>query len=174
MLDYLIPKDEVDNDTDYHNKIRKQIERPIQTADDREYSSEEIRTAIEAIHSKKAPGEDGITSEILQHAYRQFPKLIYTLYNQCLRLGCFPKIWKRVKVIPITKPGKEDTIAPSKYRPISLINDGGKVLEKLLINRIMHYVYTNDLLNHNQYGFTQKKNTTDAAMAVKEFAEEGL
>ena len=81
---------------------------------------------------------------------------------------------KRVKVIPITKPGKEDTIDPSKYRPISRINVGGKVLEKLLINRIMHYVYTNGLLNHNQYGFTPKKNTTDAAMAVMEFTEEGM
>jgi hypothetical protein len=34
MLDYLISKDE-DNDSDYHNTIRTQTERPIQTADDR-------------------------------------------------------------------------------------------------------------------------------------------
>jgi hypothetical protein len=38
----------------------------------------------------------------------------------------------------------------------------------------VHYVYTNDLLNHNQFGFTPKKCTTDAAMAAKEFEEEGL
>jgi len=38
----------------------------------------------------------------------------------------------------------------------------------------MHYVYPNDFLNHNRYGFTAKKNTTDMAMAVKESAEEGL
>ena len=31
-----------------------------------------------------------------------------------------------------------------------------------------------DLVNHNQFRFTSKKSTTDAAMAVKEFAEEGL
>ena len=85
MLDYLIPKDDEDNESDYDNTIKTQTERPIQTADDREYSPEEIRTAIEAINSKKAPGEDGITSEILQRAYKQFPNFIYTLYNQCLR-----------------------------------------------------------------------------------------
>ena len=78
------------------------------------------------------------------------------------------------KVIPISKPGKEGTTDPSKYRPIRLINVGGKVLEKFLINRIMHHVYTNDLLNHNKFGFAPKKSTTDAAMAVKEFAEEGV
>jgi len=38
----------------------------------------------------------------------------------------------------------------------------------------MHHVYTNDLVNQNQFGFTPKKSTTDAAMAVKEFAVEGL
>jgi hypothetical protein len=91
VLDYLIPKDDEDNDSDYQKTIRTEIGRPIQTADDREYTPEEIETAIEVINSKKAPGEDGITSNILQRAYKQFPKLINTIYNQCLRWGCFPK-----------------------------------------------------------------------------------
>ena len=51
---------------------------------------------------------------------------------------------------------------------------GGKVLEKILINRIMHYVYTNNLMNQNQFGFTPKKNAISAALAVKEYIEEGL
>jgi len=34
MLYYLIPKDEVDNESDYHNTIRTQTEKPIQTAND--------------------------------------------------------------------------------------------------------------------------------------------
>jgi hypothetical protein len=38
----------------------------------------------------------------------------------------------------------------------------------------MHHVYTNSLMNHNHFGFTPKKITTDAAMAVKEFVEKGL
>ena len=70
--------------------------------------------------------------------------------------------------------GKENSNDASKYRPISLLNVGGKVLEKLLINRIMHYLYSNDLLNPNQYGFSPQKSTTDAAMAVKGFIDEAL
>jgi hypothetical protein len=38
----------------------------------------------------------------------------------------------------------------------------------------MHHVYTNSLMKHNHFGFTPKKSTTDAAMAVKEFVEKGL
>jgi hypothetical protein len=62
----------------------------------------------------------------------------------------------------------------SKFRPISLIDVGGKVLEKMLINRIMHHIYSNNLLNHNQFGFTPKKSAIDAALAVKEYLEEGM
>ena len=40
------------------------------------------------------------------------------------------------KNYPTIKPGKENSTDPSKYRPISLLNIGGKVLEKLLTNRI--------------------------------------
>jgi len=109
-----------------------------------------------------------------QRAYKQFPKHINTLYNECLRQSCFRKRWKRVKVISITKPGKDDATDPSKFRPVCLINVGGKVLEKALIYRIMHHVHINNILNHNQFGFTPKKCTTDAAITVKEFIEEGL
>jgi hypothetical protein len=53
-LDYLIPKDDEDNDSDYQKTIRTQIGKPIQTADDREYTPEEIGLAIEAINRKKS------------------------------------------------------------------------------------------------------------------------
>jgi hypothetical protein len=80
MLHYLIAKDDEDKDSDYHKTIRSQIEIPIQTADTREYTPEEIGTAIETLESNKTPGEDGTTSEILQRAYKQFPSFINTLY----------------------------------------------------------------------------------------------
>ena len=45
---------------------------------------------------------------------------------------------ERANIVPIVKPGRENSTAVSKFRPISLLNVGAKVLEKLLINRIMH------------------------------------
>ena len=74
-------------------------------------------------------------------------------------------------MIPITKPGKEESGDPTKYRPISLLNTEGKVLEKLLIQRIMHHVYTNEVLNKNKYGFTPQKSTVDVAMEVRQYIE---
>jgi hypothetical protein len=77
MLGYLITKDE-DNYTDYHKAVKTLIERQIQTVDDREYTPEEIGNAIDAIKCKNAPGEDEITGDIFQRAYKQFPHLINT------------------------------------------------------------------------------------------------
>ena len=97
-----------------------------------------------------------------------------TLYNGCLWTGGFPRRWKRARIIPTTKPGKENCNDASKYWPISLLNVGRKVLEKLLINRIMHFLHSNELQNQNQFGFTPQKRTTDAVMAVKDFKDEAL
>jgi hypothetical protein len=55
-------------------------------------------------------------------------------------------------------------------RPISLINIRGKILEKLLIDRINHHLYSNGLLNENQYGFIPQRSTVDVSMAAKGFA----
>jgi len=46
-------------------------------------------------------------------------------------------------------------------------------LDKVLINRINH-VFSHDLMNNNQYGFTQQRNTIDGAMELKDFVEERL
>jgi hypothetical protein len=93
------------------------------------------------------------------------------IYNECLRTGFFPTNWKTARILPITKPGREDSTDPSKYRPISLIKTAGKVSEKRLIKRIMHHLHQTEFLNQNQYGFTPRKNTTDATMEVRKFIE---
>ena len=123
---------------------------------------------------KKAPGPYGITNEVVKLIFKAIPKTMTLLYNECLRKGSFPAKWKIAKVIPITKPGKEESGDPSKYRPISLLNTEEKVLEKLLIQRIKHHVYTNEALNKNQYGFTPQNSTVDAAMEVRQYIEPHL
>jgi len=94
--------------------------------------------------NKKAPGEDGITGDIYKQTFETFPKYITAMYNGCSRHGVFPKRWKRAILIPIIKPGKENSDEASKYRPISLLNVARKVLEKAIINRINHHVHTMD------------------------------
>jgi hypothetical protein len=173
MLEHFTSDDKED-DTELHKLARAQALEPVYTDDDIELTVEETRNAVASMDKKKAPGEDGITGEVYKSAFEVFPRYITAMYNGCLRRAFFPKRWKTAKLIPTVKPGKENSDYVSKFRPIILLNSGGKVLEKLFINRINHHVFAHDIMNKNQFGFTPQRSTIDAAMAVKGFIDEGL
>ena len=174
MLEHFTPEDNMQGDSEFHKQIRVQIQGTVTTPDDREFTLVEIRNAVASLNNKKAPGEDGITGEIFNQAFETFPKYITAIYNGCLRRGVFPKRWKRAKLVPIVKPGKEDSEEVTKYRPISLLNIQGKIMEKILIARINYWAHSSKFFNANQYGFTPQRSTTDAALKVKNIVDEGM
>jgi len=65
----------------------------------------------------------------------------------------FPETMEKSSIVPIIKQGKEEARDASKYRPINLLSVAGKVLDKIMIDRILHHVHSNAGLNSNQYGF---------------------
>jgi len=60
-------------------------------------------------------------------------------------------------VITVTKPANENSLDPSKYHPISLLNMGGKILDKLLINGINYNLYKNELLTKSIWIYPTEK-----------------
>ena len=74
----------------------------------------------------------------------------------------------------ITKPDTQNSQDVTKYRPISLLNIGGKILEKRLINRINHHIHSTEFLKRKQYGFIPQTSTIDVIMVVKGFLHEGF
>jgi len=127
MLFLMIPEDHPQDETEHHKAVRRQVEGPINTTNDKEFTQEEVRQVIEGFQSKKAPGPNGVTNEILKLIFKAIPKTMTALYNECFRKGCFPEKWKIAKIPPIIKPGKEYNSDWSKYRPISLLKTEGKV-----------------------------------------------
>jgi hypothetical protein len=159
MLQHFTPEDNQNDDTEYHKQVRTKSQDPIDMADDKEFIVEEIKNVISSMGSNKAPGEDEITSETYKSTFLILPRYITAIYNGCFRSGTFPLRWKKAKITPILKPGKEYIDKVSKFRPIGLLNIGGKVLEKVLTNRINHYVFSQGYMITNQYGFTTQKST---------------
>jgi len=137
MMEHFVPNDSKADDSDYHKQIRQTVNTHINTPDDKEFTNLEISSILEEMDPKKAPGEDGITSAILLRVFNLLPKFVTAVYNSCLTKGIFPEQWKSALIMPIEKPGNDRDNA-TRFRPISLLNTGGKVLEKLLINRIMY------------------------------------
>jgi hypothetical protein len=91
MLEQLIPEDNAQDDTDRHKNVRRLTKQPIETTGDREFTQDEVRQIIEGFNPRKAPGADGITSEILILVFKSIPKTVTSVYNECLKKGCFPK-----------------------------------------------------------------------------------
>ena len=69
-----------------------------------------------------------------------------------IQQGCVSKVWKIAKVIPIFK-GKGSMLEVTNYRPISLTNVYCKILGRLVRNKIMSYLESENLLSTCQSGF---------------------
>jgi hypothetical protein len=157
ILEHFTPDDKEEEDNEYHKIARLRARELVDTTDDKCFTVEETRSLITSMDNKKAPGTDGITVEEYKSVFEIFPEYVTAMYNSCLNRGIFPKRWKTAKMIPIVKPGKEVSDEPSKFHPINLLNVGGKVLEKLLINRINHQINSQTLMSETSTASCPKR-----------------
>ena len=89
-----------------------------------------------------------------------------SLYNECLRIGKIPNVWKQADVVIIKKgPDKIDT-KPSSYRPICLLNVMGKIQERLLMDRLTEHRTNTIGLHERQFGYRRGRSTEDAINAA--------
>ena len=85
---------------------------------------------------------------------------IAILVNMSLEQGIVPDAMKLAKVIPIHKSKSKELF--NNYRPISLLSNMSKVLEKVVHNRLYSFLIKNSILYDKQYGFRPKRSTIDA------------
>ena len=67
---------------------------------------------------------------------------------------------KTSKIIPIYKKGSK--LECSNYRPISLLSNIDKILERLMYNRLYNFLEKKEIIFPLQFGFCQKYSTTHA------------
>lgn len=158
------PKDKPEDDNTDHQRLRtlaNNLNRNNEEGpQDPPFTTLELETALKDFNTKKAPGNDGLTVDICAKVITLDPSIFLSLANKCLELGYFPKIWKEATVVLLKKPGKTDYTKPKAYRPIGLLPVMGKILEKILINRIKWHIIPS--LNPKQYGFMPQKSTEDS------------
>ena len=73
------------------------------------------------------------------------------IFNLSFSSGIFPSILKIAKVIPVHK--KESKLFCSNYRPISLLSNIDKIIEKIMYNRIYKFLDKNNIIYSLQFGF---------------------
>ena len=81
------------------------------------------------------------------------------IINLTLKQGIFPDSLKIAKVIPIFKQGSRSSCG--NYQPISVLSALSKIFERCILNQLIFYCLTENILVSNQYGFRSGYNTTD-------------
>ena len=76
---------------------------------------------------------------------------ISMIVNMSLEQGIVPDGMKLAKVIPVYKAKSRDTF--TNYRPISLLSNISKILEKVVHKRLYGFVTKHEILYDGQYGF---------------------
>ena len=79
---------------------------------------------------------------------------------------------ERVYIIPIFKKGSR--LVPSNYRPISLLSNINKILEKLVFSRLYKFLELHNCLYELQYGFRGKHSTNHALISISESIREAI
>lgn len=128
--------------------------------------SNEVKEMIQNLKNGGAPGDDGIKVELLKNIKEEIAEPIMILVNKCFESGRFPRQFKVGIIRPIHKSGEENII--SNYRPICLISNVAKILEKILKTRIVKFLEKKKILSENQYGFREGKSTEDAIRRLVE------
>lgn len=129
---------------------------------------DEIQNIIKALKPFKSSGADSIQNVLLKNLPASAITWLTHTINVCIKLSYWPISFKSAKIIPILKPGKPPTEA-SSYRPISLLNAIGKILERVIYHRLIEFIEENHLLPDFQFGFRKGHSTTHQAMRIENF-----
>lgn len=89
------------------------------------------------------------------------------MLNICLKEGVFPQDWKIAHLVLIKKPQKTDEREPSTYRPICLIDEISKLLERIVDFRLAKYINAQNGFSNRQFGFLPQRTTLDAIQRVR-------
>ena len=132
-----------------------------------EVTTQEIRDNLAKCKIKSAVGLDGISYGLLKKLPEPYLKKIARFLTTCLRLGHFPSSWKHAKTILIPKHGKDSKQAKN-HRPISLLSCLGKILERILADRLSKHLEQKKLFAKSQSGFRAKRMTTEQLLRLSE------
>ncbi|CAB0045308.1 unnamed protein product [Trichogramma brassicae] len=151
------------------------IRLPARTYEERipEVSVVELHGACRRVRDQAAPGPDGLPNLALKAAAGACKDVFRRVFTACLREGCFPARWKRQRLVLMLKPGKP-AFEPSSYRPLCMLDTAGKLLERIIADRLEAFTEGPAGLADSQFGFRKGRSTIDAIQKVLSIAKAAI
>ncbi|CAB3234516.1 unnamed protein product [Arctia plantaginis] len=133
----------------------------------------EVGAAVLRIRSKNtAPGPDGEPARVLALAFSHMTDRLGEVFDATLASGRFPECCKSGKLVLLRKPGRPDD-SVAAYRSIVLLDEAGKLFERVLSARIVRHLYeVGPDLSDAQFGCRAGRSTVDAVLRLRAVTEE--
>ena len=109
---------------------------------------------------------------LIKHIIVSLADPLTHICNLSFETGVFPEKMKVAKVVPLFKSGEKNVF--TNYRPVSLLPQFSKILEKLFNKRLEKFLNKNKILSDNQYGFRENMSTSLALMELIEDITQSL
>jgi hypothetical protein len=117
------------------------------------------------LKNKKTPGLDKILNEMIKYSQSELIQTYTKLFNDILRTGFYPKIWKEGYILPIYKNG--DVSDPSNYRGITISSNIAKLFNAVIQSRLETFFEKHNLIDEKQIGFKKNSRTSDHIFILK-------
>ena len=88
------------------------------------------------------------------------------LFYMSFSNGTILESLKLANIIPILK--KDEKIFVNNYRPISLISNIDRIMEKLIYQRLYPFLEHNNIIYYNKFGFRYNHSTEHALIALSQ------
>ena len=120
---------------------------------------QEIKIAIGQLRTNKSAGPDKLLNEFFINGKDILCKTLFILFNKLFGMGYFPKEWTEGFIIPLHKKGSINDV--ENYRGITLLSTLGKLLSRVINNRLSDWAEEYYILIEAQAGFRPGMGTVD-------------
>ncbi|UYV69956.1 hypothetical protein LAZ67_7001321 [Cordylochernes scorpioides] len=103
LLNKLFPDDKDNEDTTFHKNIRNYT-LGFHNKENIIITPNEVNRIIDELNSKKMPGIDNISNNMIKHTKQLIVPILVKLFQKCLDLNYYPNEWKKSEVIIIPEP----------------------------------------------------------------------
>ena len=129
-------------------------------------TTNEIIKIVNNFKNKSSCDVNGISMNILKKVFISVVKPFKYICNLSLNKGIFPEDMKIARVIPLYKAGDKNVF--TNYRPVSILPQFSKVLQKVFNNRLDNFLEKHNVITDSQYGFRRNRSTSMALIELIE------
>ena len=137
----------------------------------RSFSEFEVFSQLRRMKSRRAPGPDGITIDMIRELGPIAVPPLTVLMNAFLDKGV-PGSLKVARIVPLHKKG--DPTNPDNYRGLIMQSHLIKLFSALINTRLTGHLETSGSHHVHQYGFRCKRSTNDALARLATVRSEAL